>query len=768
MLHILLLGALACPHGDTPAPLGALEGIDADLVFTVSDDGVGRLRTRLSFANTGDGPARASVFLGAPGERPPVVTRAALVGARDAKLADAEPARERWDAFVDALSQGVAAEDARGGRRRAGLHLSTTEQHDDTLVLDVAAACSVRAPTVVLEMLFDGDATRAGWRFALPAPFARATISVDAGGRDVVIDGRRTRTHTRTELDAFALGDEEMPFIVVVERPRAISARGIVTPLAPRAAAVSSTTEQGAPEADAGATEPETETNGAPAERAPVAPFSIAHLAMDLPDPLRETPPELRVVFVVDTSVSVGEAGVVRTLELVHAILDASPDDVGYSVVTSARRPALLVPPWKTKSERHVPMPVVENGSNLALALAMAERIASDAPAGSGRIIVLSDLMQKDGDGPRLNAAIRAPLQRVRATSVGHAPLVHVVALPYGLDETVRGLSYARVPLGHEDSLAFVVEGTGGVMLSTSGEADSDMPLARHLTAPTSLDDVTLRFDGVRLDESEALRAMHVRGSDGVLVENGSVPETLGAGEGLRAAFVLDGRVRALSVSGRLWGTPVDIPITSSSRARVLALAHVANIELAHELHDDEVRAAAYAGHFASRTTSFVDVPQWRPEEPEGLVLRGCGCSGWGSCASGHSGYVTCGGGSQFIDHLTAQALLDAMAERVAALCHVARVEVTAEIADHEILDVTVVEGGACVREAWWNVRLDKGTHDVAFDRHRVWSVKTKDSAQGAHDVPRTGDEELAHERDATEGASVDGWDAPADLEDRP
>jgi hypothetical protein len=712
MLHILLLGSMACPFGDAPRAIASFEEVDADLLLRVDDDGIGRLRMRLAFENTGDGPAIAIVTLATPDERPPVITRAALVGEKDATLSDTSIARERWDAFVDALQQGVAAEEVMHGARRAGIHLSTTDDHDGTPRLEVAAACSVRKTVVEIDMLFDGEATRAGWRFALPAPFVRTSLSVKAGARDVVIDGRRTRTHAHTELDALTFDDDDgrRPFIVHVERPRPISARGTVITLEPRAPTPSPTRE----------TEPSTSSE----ESAPDAPFALAHLAMDLPDPLAETPGELHVVFVVDTSVSVGEAGVERTLDLVHAILDASPDDVRFALVTSSRRPALHVPPWRKKSERHVPTPVVENGSNLSLAVAMAERIAADAPAGSGRVIVLSDLAHKSGDGPRLSGAIGAAQKRRHATSTGQAPLVHVVKLPRGLDEDVLGLAYARAPDHDEEGLARAVFSTGGILLTTSSDADDDTALAHHLTVPTSLDEITIRFDGVRVEESESLRALHIRSTDDATGSDDLVPDTLGAGQGLRAAFILDARVRALTVSGRLWGTRVEIPIASSSRARVLALAHVANIELGDELHDDEVRAAAFAGHFASRTTSFLDVPSWRAEEPEMLSLSGCGCRGWGSCGAGHSSFSTRCGGLGPVTVSKARDILATHAARIAEVCDVANIDATVEVRDHEILDVTVRNGNACVVEAWWKLRLDRSTRDGLLDAHRTWTVR--------------------------------------------
>ena len=57
--------------------------------------------------------------------------------------------------------------------------------------------------------------------------------------------------------------------------------------------------------------------------------FSLVHAAVDLPRPLVDAPDELRVVFVVDTSVSAGDTGVARALQLVDAVLDVPAQQEG-------------------------------------------------------------------------------------------------------------------------------------------------------------------------------------------------------------------------------------------------------------------------------------------------------------------------------------------------------------------------------------------------------------------------------------------------------
>jgi len=699
-----------CPVRDAPAPPDVLALQETRAALVVDEAGVGHLTLTLALENTGDRAAMGEWSLGGD-EAAPVVVRARLkdgLSKRRARLDDAEPARETFEAFVDALSFGVEPEEARPGRERAAL---LVEERDGAPMVRVAAACSVRKPRVEIRALLDGESTKEGLRFVVPAPAVRAAIDVDARGAAVFVDGARRRHHARDAASLFGEGraDETPPFVVVVERERGIVARGGVVALTPRTAR---------------ATDDDEGTAEAEADDEPLAPFSLAHAALSLPRVLAPIPPELRVVFVVDTSVSVGEQGVARTLALVRAIVDALPDDARFAIVTSSRAPHVLVPPWRAKNAGDFAMPVVENGSNLDLAIARARAIAEDALPGSGRVVVLSDLAFASGHEPRVLRAI-APADR--------APLVHVVSLPDGLDDETRGLLHTRVARGagtaFDDALVERVERTGGVFLVVEPSADDDRALARHLVTPTTLDHLTLTVDGAELDVlpsegSGALREVRVvRTGDGSFLD--ALPEVLAAGDGVRASVIVDGRARRVALSGALWGARVDLPLTSSADIDTLWLAHIAAGRTTLGLFASEVRAAAHAGRFVSSETSLVDVPSWRPAVSDDARFGAIGCRGGSiSCRCG-GGHTRCGIGHASHIVSRAQEIVDEAARFALEHCRVERVRARIEVMDHEILSLEPGDNARvdrCVEDALWSVRLDRRS-DPGFAARATFEI---------------------------------------------
>jgi hypothetical protein len=625
MLQALLLVALTCPLRDAPASYGehgdiaelaTLRDVDASMVFHVDELGVGRARTRLRWANDSHGPAAAGHTFSADDARPVVVTRARL-GARavDAAWVAYDDADVKWFEFEQALRLGVdddLAHTARYIEPRVGLRVSVDRLDTRAPRIEVAGACSARAPEAEVEFLVDGEAIEGAWRFTLPAPFAHTRLRVDAGARQVHIDGRRTRDDTRRFASTRIDDDSPEPIVVIVERSEhgaggeggeGVFARG-------HTAAFTSSTAQT---------------------------FTLAHLAVDVPDALEPIPPALRIVFVVDTSVSMGEAGLARALELLREILDAAPDDLGWALIGSARRPELLVPPWRGKHARFLPAPPLQNGSNLVDAVQLAARIAADAQPGSGRVIVLSDLHQAAHDEPRLPVAIAARGRDVRRAGAGSAPLVHLVQLAGAResDDAAR-LDYERVD--DESALTDAVHKTGGVMLETwpvdTFDAQSAPPLARHLITPLSIDEPRILLDGVDVQ----MRARHISTSDAPTRDLDELPLRLPVGRGLRTAWLLDGQATHIALVGRIWGRKLTLPLRSNRRARHLAHGQAVNANFGDELNDEEVHAITQATPFVSRMTSLLDVPAWRPAA--GDVLRvysvGVGCTG--------SSVSSCGG----------------------------------------------------------------------------------------------------------------------------
>ncbi len=473
---------------------------------------------------------------------------------------------------------------------------------------------------------------------------------------------------------------------------------------------------------------------------------------------------ELRVVFVVDASVSAGEVGVARALQLVQAVLDELPPDAGWALVTATRRATLVVPPWRPTDMRHLPAIPVENGSDLVAAVDVARRLAADALPGRGRVIVLSDLQQRRADDGRLASAIGA-VDRTGAAS-GDKPLVHVVSLPPDMSDG-EGADFVRrqtlAPDAHKgDALVDSVERTGGIVVVVDTDGAGDVrTLARHLVRPARVDWPALVVDGrvvpggaaaavaAGSDEAPAFAvdaaswrstAQRPRPRDDDLAADAAgvdAPDFVVEGGGLRASWHLRGAPRRVALRGWLWGTPVEWPLHGEGGWRVLSLSRAVH-DLDDVLDDEVVRAAATRGGFVARTSSLLAVPTWRPPVPDGMG------GGWSSTCTCHApsrgvGFASRGSATGTGPRtLVEQQVLERLARGVAARC-AAAVDADVEVGDLEVLDVTGRAGGRCAREGLWGLRLDRArTGDASFQAQRVLTVRVAGpvAIAGADDAP--------------------------------
>jgi len=659
----------ACPSGDEPdGVVDALTTAGARLSLSVDDDDVGRLRVRLRWTNDTAHAAAGLATL------PSGASTLVVTGARvrhdgtttTARLVDGADADAAWGDFLVALTYGTSTAAVHDGRARAA---AVVTHATDGATVQAAGACSARVVDVELDALLTAVPHDGGLRFFVPRPHSDSALQVDGDGA-VWIDGRPGRsTPLRSpggRRDGSDDGDASV-FVVDVLRaavagagPRAHGGAVTLVPTPPSSSSSSASSS---------------------------ATFSLVHAALELPRPLVAVPDELRVVFVVDTSVSAGDAGVAAALTVVDAVLDELPADAGWALVTAARRPTLVVPPWRRAHERHRPSLPVGNGSNLDDAVALAGRIAADALPGRGRVIVLSDLQLPDGRSPRLARAVHPP---TRAAAAGAPPLVHIVTLP--ADVVVgQGVDFARVDADEGDGedattdgapgarLVRATQATGGLVVAVDGGGGGDVrQLGRHLVRPTRLDRPQLVVDGIVIaDDAGAglARAWQAFGGDRDDGETGdplthteALPPFVLEGGGLRASWRLYGRARRAALRGWLWGTAVELPL-SSTGAWPRASTAAAVTMLDDALADDEVRAAARHARFVSRVTSWLSLPSWRPAAPEGLGASfGCGCCCGHVCGvRGTSGFGTVGRAGP--GPLVEQAVLDGLAAEAAARC---------------------------------------------------------------------------------------------------
>ena len=424
---------------------------------------------------------------------------------------------------------------------------------------------------------------------------------------------------------------------------------------------------------------------------------TLFQASLELPTTLTTTPAALRFVFVVDTSVSAGEAGVALALRQMMNVLDAAPADARWALITAGRTPRLVA------------------------AIARALQIAEDVDDGAGRVIVLSDLQLSSADeGPLLSAL-------TRKTSQTASPIVHLVELPTNADETMLGFS--RVEGG---SIADATTTRGGVHLVARQHEDGDeVELARHLIAPRRLDAPRLFIDGVELDRDDTAdeRARSVSyahaNTDDVSVGD-RLPPVLHAGSSLQIARLLRAGVRHVELRALAWATPVTFTFETVDAAA--AAGSVVNGVLREELTTEMTMALAMPLHFVSSATSLVRVPRFRPGEDDfaGGFGMSCGCGCRGAIGSGRSGHTTCAAGTAIV--LQAQRLLDARAAEIAERCKI-DVHVSLEVGDLEILAVEVDHKASqkvrrCVTEQWWQTRLDTLTPgDGSFEVHRTFRV---------------------------------------------
>ena len=687
------LASASCPLGDAPAAVGELDITRVDAAVGV-DRGVARAVWKVVLENRGHGPGKVrlnvTVATGQGRSRPIVVDRIQLEGHGRTKIAAATDAREQYDTFTEALERGVAADAAVATGERAAV-LAELDQDGD-VVVEVAATCSRRRLVLVIEASTTSIAQAGGERYLLPRFSKSDRIVVENTSDDEAVDiwsdGTTLPASGRVpalDLDRLAALDEVPPVLVLDVRrhEQRLRATGLL-------------------------------------QRAGVD-DTLFQASLELPTTLTTTPAALRFVFVVDTSVSAGEAGVALALRQLMNVLDAAPADARWALITAGRTPRLVVAPWRGRDERFIPPPTLENGSNIPAAIARALQIAEDVDDGAGRVIVLSDLQLSSADeGPLLSAL-------TRKTSQTASPIVHLVELPTNADETVLGFS--RVEGG---SIADATTTRGGVHLVARQHEDGDeVELARHLIAPRRLDSPRLFVDGVELDRDDTAdeRARSVSyahaNTDDVSVGD-RLPPVLHAGSSLQIARLLRAGARHVELRALAWATPVTFTFETVDAAA--AVGSVVNGVLREELTTEMTMALAMPLHFVSSATSLVRVPRFRPGEDDfaGGFGMSCGCGCRGAIGSGRSGHTTCAAGTAIV--LQAQRLLDARAAEIAERCKI-DVHVSLEVGDLEILAVEVDHKASqkvrrCVTEQWWQTRLDTLTPgDGSFEVHRTFRV---------------------------------------------
>jgi hypothetical protein len=332
-----------------------------------------------------------------------------------------------------------------------------------------------------------------------------------------------------------------------------------------------------------------------------------------------------------------------------------------------------------------------ENGSELGLALSLADSLLTRVSPGPRRIVVVTDLLTRVGLEPE---ALRGV---VRSGAV-----VHVATVEPGDDALERD---------DADPWAEVPRATGGVLFRASASTDAANEAARRglfeeWARPRWID--RLRVTAPGLPEEEAVL-------DGSLAE----------GAGIERLFVADRGVPFVLVEGELWSAPVRRTFAPDDAHGSLWSALVLGSPLLGGLDEREMMTLARRGRAVSPVTSYLAIePGVRPST-EGLdeaEARGVGF-GTGIGSARFKGASMRGGGASTFD--PSRWLCDALAG-ARARCGVAEdapaLELDVATTLDEVAGVSAAAGSGddakardCVREEVWRLDLPP-----AFDEARA------------------------------------------------
>ncbi len=432
----------------------------------------------------------------------------------------------------------------------------------------------------------------------------------------------------------------------------------------------------------------------------------LVRLEVSVPRIIEAAPARARVVFVVDASRSVGDAGLKTQLELIQGYLDHVPDAEVELVLYrrwATRLFGRFVPARQVAARLRKVAPnrlVPGNGSELERGVALAARlVAAGASGAPARIVAFTDDRVRDSFD--VAAAARG---------LGPAPadaVAHVVLIP------PAGGTYAWE---RQDDHRFfpIARARGGVVAAFAGggggaAAARDAMLG--LVRPLSIDHVAVSFPGA---------------------DQASVPDQLIGGDGVRQMLVTDAAPDGAAIDGQLWSRPWHVSLAPDrSLSRELPL-----LAFGHEVESlipegDRATLAMVAGVISPDTSMLARDPRAPPTSHvvQGLIGRsttcGCtiGCSTRCGIRCGIAGHGTAG------SEPDRDAMLRALLADRVAMCAGSTgsamdgVSVAIETTSQEIVDVhadaSTPSMAACVEEEAWRVWLPP-VFDRSSGRYRA------------------------------------------------
>jgi hypothetical protein len=430
----------------------------------------------------------------------------------------------------------------------------------------------------------------------------------------------------------------------------------------------------------------------------------LVHVQIETPAEFAPVPTRPSIVVLLDDSRSMNQRSQGAGAMAVRQVLSRMPDaQVAILAFSRHFRPVTkgFVPATTAIANLSHYKYLRDNGSEVDKALAKADALLAQTPAGGPRrVYLLSDLFTRQSLDP---LKLRTVFKRSRA-------VLHIATIDEGdpqLDpndktqwskvaRATMGLAWkgsARMQSAHRESLARVFE---------------------EWVRPTRL--FRWKMAGPDLDSEESVN------TDASMWEVNELP----TGIAIARLGIATKKPHSLKMRGELWSRPASATLTPNSGQARLWSGLAFRSALIADLSEDEQMVLAKRGHAVSPVTSYLAIePGVRPST-EGLMdsenvlgnligneigsASGIGCLGIGD--------------SQPFDHLGA---LRELATKAWATCGGAgqSASLTLENTTIEVVDVSAVKApskalGRCLREAAWTFVLPDRFSEVA---QKTWEL---------------------------------------------
>jgi subtilisin-like proprotein convertase family protein len=415
----------------------------------------------------------------------------------------------------------------------------------------------------------------------------------------------------------------------------------------------------------------------------------FGRLEIDVAPQLVPTPKKAQVVFVLDTSYSIGEDGVAAQLDLMRAYLTHLPD-AEIEIVTYRRRALRAFGRFVPAADFSDALAVAKARGTFALgngsALDEGARLAAAALAdrkGPRRIVLATDELWRTTLTPVLAQAAFAKLSA--------ETVVHVIVPQIDHDD--------RPALERHDDAAFAPLATRhhGIYVHVQGfpaeTIKALVPTALELVRPTRIE--FLSAPGFELESP-----------------------TLHEGAGVRLMFDKTAAPTTVTLTGKLWSDPVRKVVSVTTPFSMQTAAFVFGADAHQGLTEAEMMKVAMFGRAVSPVTSYVAAePGVRPSTI-GLETGSYGTIGHGM--GGGAGY-----GSGWARRPPNFRSLVDTASCVASVRPTAawNVMLSVETTRDEVTDVALDKPSpmaTCLAEFVWALRLDKQTFVLDREQFQV------------------------------------------------